>query len=248
MRRIGLAIAVVACALAPVRVRAGEEPFLVNRSARAHYELAGAHAGRGDLRAAAAELDAAHAIEPHPELLFVRAEVRRRLGECRTALTLYRDFIASRPSEAATRQAEAGITACEQTLAPTEPAPAPAPEPEPPPEPTPKPAAPPPPRWQRDPAGGVLLGLGVATLAAAGGLTVAATLATRGLVDELDTDYEARRSRAIGLQWGAGAAAAAGVGLAVGAALRYRAAERRSQRLGAWFDGHGVGLALRGRF
>ena len=121
MRRLGLAIVVHALVCAPGPARAGERPFLVDRTARAHYELAGKAAGRGDYRTAAAELDAAYAVEPHPELLFVRAEVRRRLGECKTALILYREFIASAPSEAATRQADEGASICEQSIAAAEP-------------------------------------------------------------------------------------------------------------------------------
>lgn len=249
MRRLGLALLLTVGSLAPAPVRAGEEPFLVHADARAHYKLAGAHAERGDFRRAAAELDAAYAIEPHPELLFVRAELRRRLGECRTALVLYRDFVGGAPSEAATRQAQEGITACEQALAASEPKPQPVAAPPPPPEPTPTP----PPqraRWHRDPAGGVLLGLGVAGLAATAGLAVAAAQATRSAehMGNTHSEYDARRPGAIALQWGAGVAAAASVGLILGAALRYRAISRRQPQLGAWFDGRGLGLALTGRF
>lgn len=250
MRRLGSGLVALVLASSPVsgQARAGEQPFLLDRTARAHYDLAGEHAARGDLRSAAAELDAAHAIEPHPELLFVRAEVRRKLGECRTAVILYREFVASAPSEAATRQAEDGITACEQSLGPREPetTPEPAPAPvvrEPPPvQPAPRERP-----WQRDPAGGVLLGFGVASLATTIGLAVCAGIATRQAAESSEAMYAERRSIAVGFQAGTGAAAALGASLVLGAALRYRAVKRRS-RLGAWFDGHGGGVAWSGRF
>jgi hypothetical protein len=250
-RGIGLVVAVaVACALPPGPVRAGEQPFLVHRTARAHYALAGKAAERGDYRVAAAELDAAYAIEPHPELLFVRAEVRRRLDECRTALILYREFIASTPSEAARKQADDGIAACEQSLAASEPPPPPVIEPPEPPEVAPVKPPPPAPKWQRDPAGGVLLGLGVAALAAAAGLGVGAAL-TASEANSTDSQKRHEELAPINLRLlaGTGAAVAVGVGLVVGAALRYRVVKRRGrQQLGAWFDGRGVGLALRLRF
>lgn len=256
-RGIGLVVAVaVTCAFAPAPAEAGKpraaksgkpERFLLDRTARAHYELAGAAAERGDYRVAAAELDAAYAIEPHPELLFVRAEVRRRLDECRAALVLYREFIDSTPSEAARQQAEAGITACEQTLAASEPPPSP-PVVEPPP-PAPVAEKKPPPKWQRDPAGGVLLGLGVAALAAAAGLGVGAALVAKaaGSTDS-QSEHERLAPANVRLLAGTGVAAAVGVGLVVGAALRYRAVARRGRQVSAWFDGRGGGVVVRMHF
>ena len=88
-----------------------------------------------------------------------------------------------------------------------------------------------------------------ASLAATAGLAVAATQATRSAEHQGNThsEYDAHRPGAIALQWGAGVAAVASVGLILGAALRYRAVARKRQ-LGAWFDGRGLGLALTGRF
>jgi hypothetical protein len=243
MRRLAVGLA-VAIGIAPIRAYAGDEPFLVKRAARAHYDLAGRYAAKGELRKAAAEVDAAYAIEPHPELLFVRAELRRRLDECATAVTLYREFMATNPSEAASKQAQAGIDACTP--------PAPEPEPEPAPEPAPAPVEPPPPPrppWHRDAAGGALLGLGVFGVAAAGGLAGAAAWALRDAPDrERLSEYEERRTQAIAFQWAAGSAAVVGAALLVGAALRYRAVRQRERRLSAWLSGQGAGLIVRGRF
>jgi hypothetical protein len=254
MRRLGPVIVVcgLVCALAPGAAQAGDEPFLVHRTARTHYDRAGKAAERGDLRTAAAELDAAYAIEPHPELLFVRAEVRRRLGECKTALTLYRGFIASAPSEAATKQADDGIKICEESIAASEPKPPPEPEPV---------VTPPPPLvqnkpveparkvpWKKDPAGGVLLGVGVVALAASAGLGGGAAVTAREVRTTDSHEGQLAANRTTNVLLGTSVAAAAvGVGLVIGAALRYRAVKRRSQA-GAWFDGHGGGLAWTGRF
>lgn len=230
----------MAIGLAPLRTRAGDEPFLVDKAARAHYDLAGRYAEKGDLRGAASELDAAHAIEPHPELLFIRAELRRRLDECSTAVSLYREFMATSPSEAASRQARDGIAAC--TPVAPEPTPAPAPAPR---------AQPPPPRppWHRDPAGGVLLGLGITGVVAAGALAGAAAWTREDATRQfLHSEYQARRSQSVALQWAAGSAAVVASALLVGAALRYRAVRQREHRLGAWLSGQGAGLVLGGRF
>lgn len=242
MRRVAVGLA-IALGIAPLHVHAGGEPFLVNKAARAHYELAGRYAEKSDLRSAAAELDAAYAIEPHPELLFIRAELRRRLDECATAVSLYRAFMATNPSEAASRQASDGIAAC------TPVAPDPIAEPEPEPEPAPSPPPPKRPPWHRDVAGGVLLGFGVAALVGGGALTgAAAWTREQATTQQLHSAYDERRTQSLALQWAAGATAVVGAALLVGAALRYRAVRQRERRLGAWLSGQGVGLVLGGRF
>ncbi|MCY1069829.1 hypothetical protein OV090_34125 [Nannocystis sp. RBIL2] len=236
-RALALGLAAV-LGLASGPARAGGEPFLVDRAARAHYDRAGRHAEKGDLRRAASELDAAYAIEPHPELLFIRAELRRQLDECEAAVSLYRQFIATSPSEAATQQARDGIAAC--TPAAPDPLPDPLPEFLPPPE---------RPPWHRDPAGGVLLGFGVAGVVAATALAGAGGWTYQDATQHyLQSDYQQRRGQTIAMQWAAGGAALLGAALLVGAALRYRAVRQRERRLGAWLSGQGAGLVVGGRF
>lgn len=171
---LGVALVSVACVLAPARAAQAPESFLAEPGARVHYDLAGTYTERGDLRSAVAELDAAYAIERHPDLLFIRAQIRRQLGECKAAVNLYRDFIATTPSESATDQAVAGIAACETTLGargsieqpapapvtitvpevPAAPAPVPTAPQEAPAVPAPSPARRP---WDRDPTGVVVV-------------------------------------------------------------------------------------------
>lgn len=250
MHRLGTALLAVTCALAPAHAPAKPrkpkqqgDSFLVHPDAKAHYARAGKLAAAGDLRTAVAELDAAHAIEPHPELLFIRAELRRGLGECTAAVALYEAFIASHPSEAATKQARDGIAAC-----PAPPEPAPKPEPAPEPEPAPAPPAPPPRPWHRDPAGATLLAFGVTAVVAAGALAVPAVLERHAADIGPMSAYDDHRRTSIALQWSAGAAGLVGAALILGAALRYRQVKRRQSQLTAWFDGRAAGLVLRARF
>jgi tetratricopeptide (TPR) repeat protein len=251
MPALGVALVSLACVLAPARRAAPPDSFLADAGAQAHYDLAGTYTERGDLRSAVAELDAAYAIERHPDLLFIRAELRRRLGECKAAVKLYRDFIATTPSEPATDEATEGIAACETTLG-AEPVPAAAPE---------VPAAPAPSAvrrpWHRDPAGGVLLAFGLAGLAATGGLAYVAVPA-RHFADAYNNerdDKDKRHSvylrlddRAVALEWSTAAVAVASAGLLVGAIVRYRIVARRPPQMGAWLDRRGAGLTLLVRF
>lgn len=250
MHRLGTALLAVACALAPAATHAKpkkpkkpDNSFLVHPDARAHYNRAGKFAETNDLRAAVAELDAAHAIEPHPELLFIRAELRLRLGECSAAVALYEAFLASHPSEAAQQQAREGIAAC-----PAEAKPEPEPEPEPAPEPPPEPPAPPPRPWHRDPAGATLLAFGVAATLTAGALAVPAVLERHQADIAPSSAYDDHRRTSIALQWSAGAAGIVGAALIVGVALRYRQVKRRQAQLSGWFAPDSAGLVLRARF
>lgn len=247
MPALGVALVSLAYVLAPARATAAPDSFLADAGAQAHYDLAGTYTERGDLRSAVAELDAAYAIERHPDLLFVRAELRRRLGECRAAVKLYRAFIATTPSEPATDQATAGIAACETTLGAGAPIEQPAPvsaTPESPAAPAPAAARRP---WHRDPAGGALLAFGLAGLGATGGLAHAA-LQARRRANENHSSFLAHDDHADALEWTTGAVAVAAAGLLAGAIVRYRIVARRPPQMGAWLDRRGAGLTLLMRF
>lgn len=278
MPALGIALVSLACALAPPRRAAPPDSFLADAGAQAHYDLAGTYTERGDLRSAVAELDAAYAIERHPDLLFVRAELRRRLGECKAAVKLYRDFIATTPSETATDQATVGIAACETTLgagAPIEqPAPAPATIaiPEAPatpaaattaaqeapavsePVPTAAQEAPtvPAPSPARRPWHRDPAG-GVLLAFGLAGLAATGGLAyealqVRGRANDSHRYFLAHDDHADALEWATGVVAVAAAGLLVGAIVRYRIVARRLSQTSAWLDRRGAGLTLLMRF
>jgi tetratricopeptide (TPR) repeat protein len=129
----------VAIAMAPARAFADAKA-----DAKEHIEKASAAHEAGKLDAALTELNIAYTLDPQPELLYAIAQVHVQLGHCPMAITFYKRFLATRPSDEAVAVVKEAIHTCE-----TAPPPAietkPEPEPEPKPEPKPEPVAPPPP-------------------------------------------------------------------------------------------------------
>jgi tetratricopeptide (TPR) repeat protein len=128
---------------------------------------------------AIAELRAGYAIDPHPDFLYALGQAERKRGDCKRAVEYYESCLAFLRDPAAARAVQVQIERCraqDVTPPPVTPLPPPVLPPA-----TPPPATPPPvvtaPRpviithsWYRDPAGGVLVGTGVAALAAGGAL------------------------------------------------------------------------------
>jgi hypothetical protein len=180
-----------------------------------------------DYERAITAFETAYRLEPRPEFLFALAQAERLSGDCPTALVLYQRFLETQPAEKHAEIARTSIARCQQALA-SRPLDAKAPEPEAAaPAPAPAPLAAPtptPPRRSRfrDPLGGVLLGVGVAGLAA-GGVTFAMSRSAATEADGADTydGYASKMDRAERLRLWSLIGFGGGGALVAAAALRY---------------------------
>ncbi len=77
-----------------------------------HFERAQAHFEAKRFSEAAAELEAAYAIEPDAALLYGWAQAERFAGNCKKAVPLYARYLDTRPDEESARAAEASIVMC----------------------------------------------------------------------------------------------------------------------------------------
>jgi hypothetical protein len=250
---------------------------LQDPQARRHYEVANSHFVAQRYGLAAQELAFAYRIEPLPELLLQRAMILDADGRCDEGIPLLEEFLATQPRPNEADRARYMIDDCRKRrgiAAPPRAAQAPQPtrhtahpdgqasDAEPTSaevttggdggaqQPTTTSDRP----WHRDPAGGVLLGVGGAALVSGAGLLIAATQLQRSAdASALHSDYDAAHGRAALLQSIGGGAMVAGAALTVGALLRYRSvrqsrAAERTPTPSAWLGPRGGGLGLRGRF
>jgi tetratricopeptide (TPR) repeat protein len=81
--------------------------------AKQHLDAGVAAYTRGAYEDAIRELQAAYAIDPDPVLFFTWAQAERRAGRCVAALDHYERFLATGPSEEATRIVVDGIVGCQ---------------------------------------------------------------------------------------------------------------------------------------
>jgi hypothetical protein len=178
----------------------------------------------GDYAGAAAAFERQYEETGDPALLFGQAQALRRAGDCRAAIAAFERFVATDPPRADVDAANEAIEACREILDEADVA---VDEPEPPPPAsTPMPERAPPRPWYTDPAGGVLVGLGVAIAATGAGLFVAsyARLEDR---PSSEAGYEERR-RVVRGMWGSGLGLlAAGGALIVGGAIRWGVVARK---------------------
>ena len=209
--------------------------------AQAHYDQGIARYAAKEYEAAASELAACYFIEPRREVLFAWAQAKRLAGDCASAAPLYRKYLESDAPRKTKRIATRKLDECKKKLGdapeapdPTIPPPPP-PEPEPPPPPEVKPAAPPPPppppsppepEWEtrrkpfyQDVLGDVLVGAGVAALAAGATFFVISS-STRDEAEGAPTQAEfedqlakAERQRTIAIASLAGGAALVTAGI-----------------------------------
>lgn len=218
---------IVACTLAVAR------PALADGTADAkvHLERAAAAHKAGRYTEALDELTAAYALDPRPELLFSIGQVHMKLGDCDTAITFYRRFLATSPDPRQAGIVGQAIATCNQHAGPRTSAPEPAkPAPPPPPEPPVPPpveTAPPPAvphavhraPWYRDWLGDALVVAG----AASGAIAIVeyrAAVDDRSRADHAGTygNFEglldsAHHEHTLALGFGAGAAALVVAGL-----------------------------------
>ena len=214
--------------------------------ARAHYERGLALYGEKDYAGAIRELDAGYALDPRREFLFAEAQAHRLNGDCKSAVPLYKKFLETDPDDVQVNAAHIALARCAEQMA-TAPAP-PAPSTKAPPIATSAPVRPPPgvpapaAPWYKDTIGGVLLGAGVAALAAGTGFSLAALSARDDANQNAASypDFTSRWSTAHGrsqIATGAFAAGAALTGVAIYRYWHVRRAHARASatpRLDAW--------------
>jgi tetratricopeptide (TPR) repeat protein len=189
----------------------------------------------GDFGKAAELTEQAYMIEPNPTLLYPWAQAERENGNCETAIDLYKRFLESNPSEGLVEATNGNIARCEEQLAaeeleedpdlvvddePVDAEPIVTAEPQPGPTPTKNDAGPR--AWYRDPAGGVLVGVGVAGIGAGAALMGIAGSRAKSVGDEdLNTEYESERSSANKLNTGGVIALSIGGALVVAGVVRW---------------------------
>lgn len=240
-RPIVLLLVLASLPLAPV-ARAAPGVTLRDPAAEAEFRRALDAWEHGDYAAAAEALDTTYALEPHPDLLYARAQARRMLGRCRDALALFEAYLATNPDAPdKVRDTHINIERCRAQLdgaaAPAAPA-APTAEAEPRPGPPrvsepvdPTPPSPPPRPWFRDPLGGALVGTGLAGLAVGGVLWVS-TLRADDRSVRAGTYGEFHRAHRVAERRNVAAAVvtATSSALLVGGIVRWIVAARRSRR------------------
>ena len=182
----------------------------------------------------------AYAETGDPALLFGQAQALRRAGDCKAAIDVFERFIATAPPEPDVAAASAAIDECREIVG-VEPepdvAPTPAPEAAPPP--------PPPRHWSTDPAGAVLMGLGIAitvTGAALFGASYALVDDRPGSEAELE-DHRRRVTR----MWNGGLGLLVGGGVTmIAGAIRWGLVARANEReRAARVSASGRGLTIR---
>jgi tetratricopeptide (TPR) repeat protein len=139
--------------------------------AQVHIQKATEAHQAGTFDVALAELEAAYALDPQPDLLYAIGQVHVKLNNCPVAITYYEKFLATGPGPEPTTAANEAIDSCRAQLA----AQPPEPEPQPPP-----PPPPPPPQGKKfDVIGTTLVGVGVVS-------TIVGVVMYSGAINKLD--------------------------------------------------------------
>lgn len=207
--------------------------------AKAHLDRGNAAFGKGDFDTAVEEYKKGYAKQDDPAFLYTWAQAERKRGRCAAAVKLYKRYIATNPPEMSAEAARDGIVSCAEALAADDPLPPddePTPDdgadepadpgtPPPPADEPPPPAAKPPRPWNRDPAGIVLLSLGVAGVGAGIGL-LAGSWSWLERADNYG-EYDHRANKLRGFQIGGGILLAVGVGAIAGGAARLALLKKR---------------------
>jgi hypothetical protein len=185
-RVVAALLALALCAGSP-RARAQTPPTL-KPEAQAHLDRGLRLYQSKEYLDAAAEIEAAYGLDPHPDLMYMWAQTRRLAGDCAGAIPLYRRYLDTRPSAKQSELAQRNLVRCEAVVAAASPTAAPAPAPPPPPielrAPPPPPPAPRPP-WYRDTVGHVVTGSGLVMLGTSSALEYWARV---GLQDAYDAE------------------------------------------------------------
>ncbi|MDQ3366937.1 MAG: tetratricopeptide repeat protein [Myxococcota bacterium] len=199
---VGVLVAVLASAAAPVRAEGDGTPATSLDRIRELYE-------RGDFAGVRRELQQQYERAADPALLFALGQVELNLGDFAAAIDYYERFIASGPADDQIALAQQAIGAARMRLT------QPAPRPEQPPATTRGPRR----RWQTEDSG--LIGLGGTAMLVGAGLLIYAGRLGDDREGSL-ADYDARIDRARTMRWTGGGIVTAGA-LVVGVTvLRWR--------------------------
>lgn len=251
---------------------AGPEDLLSDPKAREYVGEAEIMFAEGRFADAAGMLEKAYLIEPKAELLFPWAQAEREQGHCDVATELYGQFLESINEGPMADAARQNIERCEGEVAvavppdeefvevidddpepvveePVESEPDSEP---PPPKATPKDDAPKAKKWYRDPAGGVLTGLGVAGVGAGVALLVIAGSTAKAAPDAANLeDYRSDGDRATTFRNAGAGVLTVGGALLVGGIVRYAVVAKKSKSnatASLWYAPDSGGVAVSGRF
>jgi tetratricopeptide (TPR) repeat protein len=187
--------------------------------AKAHYRTGDALYKSGDYAAALREFAAGYELAPRPEFLVNLGQAHRMLHDPRAAISMFEKFLASTPQNNPRRgEVESVLVELRAEAAALPPPAPPAVETVAVPAPVAEPVRP---RrhWYRDPLGGALLGVGVATLATGAGLLGYAQVA---LADaQTDLDHYDRARDALPLRTAGIVLLASGGAVILGGVIRY---------------------------
>jgi hypothetical protein len=193
----------------------------------------------GLYREAAEAFAREHETNPDPALLFGRAVALKRSGDCLSAIEAFEVFIAAGPPAADVHEAEGQIDQCRAIVEATAKAASPPPRVEPPPassttaassvteDDRAQPRARP---WHRDPAGGVLVGVGVPLLATGIGLYAGSFALAGRSQPAMQTEHESRRDRVRALAASGLPIMAVGAALVIAGAIRWGVVARQQRR------------------
>jgi len=192
--------------------------------AQALYDRGLARFAAHDYAGAIADLEAGHALEPRREFLFAEGQAKRLAGDCKGAVALYQQFLATSPPTVQVNATQIALGRCAQHLA-AHPEFVVVSPPAPPPPPPPPPAP-----WWHD-SWGLRLSLTGAVGIAVGTGFLAAAYVARGDADDARTlaAYDDRLSTAESRRTVGVAALAVGGALLAGGVVRFVLVRREAR-------------------
>jgi hypothetical protein len=193
---------------------------ITDPSARQHF-AAGMEAWLAeDYAKAQREMEAAHALDPAPVLLYSLGQLSRLQGDCVKARERFLAFLATDPPEKAATDTRVNLQRCKVA------------EPEPEPEPIDEPIVPPPVPTKKVDALGVALVVSGSVIASAGIGVFGGAFAVRGRAND-ETDFAAFRKgtrRADAMYWTGVALTTVGTAVLVGGIVRLVLERRKVKR------------------
>jgi tetratricopeptide (TPR) repeat protein len=225
-----------------------------DEEAKRLLEKGNEHFGAGEYEQAAKHYEAGYTLEADPVFLYAMGQAKLKLGDCASAVKLYKQFLDTKPPEQAAEAARDAIVFCADSLAeePAETDPIAEPLAEPPPpepvadEPKPKKDRP---AWARDGLGWSLVAVGIAGLGAGIGV-IAAAEAENAKEPANYGEFDEQIGRVRNLRIAGGVVLGIGAALVIGGAVRLAIVSKRGSRktdVAMWVD-RGAGFVLTRRF